>query len=78
MAANSRQLEFRVPIFALTCGNGEPSMKMHWCWRCKADVPMLDDDEWRRLSSLFHTGSEGNSKERMYAPALRKYERITG
>jgi len=38
---------------------------------------MLDDDEWRRVSSLFHTGTEGTSKERMYAPALLEYERIT-
>lgn len=29
---------------------------------------MLDDDEWKRVSSLFHTGTEGTSKERMYAP----------
>jgi hypothetical protein len=39
---------------------------------------MLDDDEWKRVSSLFHTGTEGNAKERMYAPALLEYERITG
>jgi len=52
-------------------------MKMLWCWRCKAEVPMLDDDEWRRVSSLFHTGTEGTSKEPMYAPALLEYERIT-
>jgi hypothetical protein len=39
---------------------------------------MLDDNEWRRVSALFHKGTEGNSKERMYASALREYERITG
>jgi hypothetical protein len=44
-------------------------MKMLWCSRCKAEVPMLDDDEWRRVSALFHEGTEGNPKERMYAPA---------
>jgi hypothetical protein len=39
---------------------------------------MLDDDEWRRVSALFHKGAEGDKKERMYAPALHEYERITG
>jgi hypothetical protein len=53
-------------------------MKMLWCWRCKAEVPMLDDNEWRRVSALFHKGTEGNPKERMYTPALLEYERITG
>ena len=39
---------------------------------------MLDDYEWKRVSSLFHKGPEGNPKEQMYALALREYERITG
>jgi hypothetical protein len=50
---------------------------MLWCWRCKAEVPMLDDDEFKRVSSLFNTGTQG-SKERMFGPALQEYERITG
>ncbi len=25
-------------------------MKMLWCWRCKRDVPMLDDEEFKRPS----------------------------
>jgi hypothetical protein len=39
---------------------------------------MLDDDEFNRVSSLFNTGNQGNSKERMFGPALLEYERITG
>lgn len=39
---------------------------------------MLDDDEWKRVSSLFHKGPEGNQQEQMYALALLEYERITG
>ena len=39
---------------------------------------MLDDDEWGRVSALFHEGTEGNAKEQMYGPALLEYERITG
>jgi hypothetical protein len=53
-------------------------MKMLWCWRCRAEVPMLDDDEWKRVSSLFHKGPEGNPKEKMFALAIREYEQITG
>lgn len=52
-------------------------MKLLWCWRCKAEVPMLDQDEWGRFSSLSHKGPDGNRKQQMYALALREYERIT-
>ena len=53
-------------------------MKMLWCWRCKTEVPMLDDEEFNRVSTLFNTGTEGSSRERMFGPFLREYERITG
>lgn len=53
-------------------------MRMLWCWRCKAEVAMLDDDEFKRVASLFNTGTEGDIKERMFGPLLREYERITG
>jgi hypothetical protein len=39
---------------------------------------MLDDDEFKLISSLFNTGTAGGTRERMFAPALRGYERITG
>jgi len=78
VAANSKTVgSSRANISHLTVVVVTP-MKMLWCWRCKAEVPMLDDDEWRRVSSLFHTGTERNPRKRMYAPALREYERITG
>ena len=53
-------------------------MKMLWCWRCKTEVPMLDDDEFDRVSSLFNTGTQGDSRDRMFGPPLYEYERITG
>jgi hypothetical protein len=53
-------------------------MKMLWCWRCKASVPMLDEEEFKRVSSLFNTGIQGDTKETMFGPALREYERVTG
>jgi hypothetical protein len=27
-------------------------MKMLWCWRCKTEVPMLEDDEYRQVTAL--------------------------
>lgn len=39
---------------------------------------MLDDDEFKRVSSLLHTGTEGETKELMFGPLLCEYERITG
>jgi hypothetical protein len=47
------------------------TMRMLWCWRCKAEMPMLDDDEFHLVSSLFNTGTEGGTRERMFATALR-------
>lgn len=53
-------------------------MKMMWCWRCKTDVPMLDDDEYRQVMAVRGTGQQGSIKEKMYGPMLAEYERITG
>jgi hypothetical protein len=39
---------------------------------------MLDDNEFKRVSSLLNTGGEGSSREQMFGPLLREYERITG
>jgi hypothetical protein len=52
-------------------------VKPLWCWRCKREVPMLDEEEYRRVYSLFNTGV-GNSLERLWGPLRREYERITG
>ncbi len=41
-------------------------------------MPMLDDDELTLVSSLFNTGTEGDTRERMFSPALAEYERLTG
>src|SRR5271154_5167258 len=43
-------------------------MKMHSSWRCKGDMPMLDDEEFNRVSSQFNTGTQGDSSGRMFRP----------
>jgi hypothetical protein len=51
-------------------------MKLLWCWRCKAEMPMLDDDEYRHVMS-FRPATEGNLKTR-FKSMIAEYERITG
>ena len=53
-------------------------MKTMWCWRCRADVPMLDEDEYHQVISLRGTGADGSLQERIFGPVLAEYERITG
>src|SRR5271166_6633262 len=53
-------------------------MKLLWCWRCKTEVPMLDEEEYRRVLSLRGTGSGETIRQREFEPVLSEYERITG
>ena len=68
-------------------------MRVQYCWRCRADVPMLDDDEFAPLQKLYH--EIVRSKKRLreavgvpvpgepafaaaFRPVLDEYNRITG
>ena len=31
-------------------------MKIMWCWRCKAKVPMLGEEEFRVIEELYRQG----------------------
>jgi len=53
-------------------------MKILWCWRCKSEIPMLDDEEFMHVMSLQGTGTGADLREREFGPVLREYERITG
>jgi hypothetical protein len=53
-------------------------MKMIWCWRCKMDMPMLDDDEYRQVAVLLDKGSGESRREQIFGAFLQEYERITG
>src|SRR6185312_15340401 len=56
-------------------------MKVLWCWRCKMDVPMLDEDEYQLVVSKHGSKSSGpmaDRIERFHGPVLREYQRITG
>jgi hypothetical protein len=56
-------------------------MKLLWCWRCKMEVPMLDEEEYRVVWSKTGTkgpGTRAEIEERFYGLVLQEYERITG
>src|SRR5260370_31394012 len=53
-------------------------MKLLWCWRCKAEMPMLDESEFSIVVSKRGAGGEGDSPSGQYGAALAEYERITG
>ena len=51
-------------------------MKILWCWRCKMEIPMLEDDEFGRVIGLRNVG-HGDLREQ-HVPVLEEYNRITG
>jgi hypothetical protein len=51
-------------------------MQKLWCWRCKREVLMLDDDEFSQVLSMQNLTTH-TLKER-FSPFLAEYERITG
>ncbi|MDT8070336.1 MAG: hypothetical protein ROO76_19380 [Terriglobia bacterium] len=48
-------------------------MKMLWCWRCKAEMPMLDEEEYSQV-----TARKGSGLRERFQPMLEEYERMTG
>ena len=67
-------------------------MQMLWCWRCKAEMPMLSDEEFSEISPLYREGMRAGKEFRLthgiplegatikdrFRPLLLAYERITG
>jgi hypothetical protein len=49
---------------------------MLWCWRCKMEMPMLDEIEYARVHEVIRN-STGPMSERSI-PACKMYEEITG
>src|SRR5262245_10879638 len=67
-------------------------MQMMWCWRCKMVLPMLDEEEFSVVSSLYAQGmratkefrqkhniplSEASIEDR-FRPVREAYQRLTG
>ncbi len=67
-------------------------MKVLWCWRCKQEMPMLDEDEYKVISELYTNCIKSVKKYReekdvslsatpvddIFEPVRKKYEEITG
>jgi hypothetical protein len=67
-------------------------MRQMWCWRCKQEVSMLDEEEYAVISALYGEGIratkefrrawgvplENASTHERFEPVRTQYERITG
>lgn len=68
-------------------------MQYLWCWRCKSEMPMLEEDEYAVAWSLYGDGMRATkavrehgshwvqnapSKEERFRPLLAWYEKLTG
>ena len=67
-------------------------MKMLWCWRCKCEMPMLDEGEFAEIKQLYNEcirsrpefrkkhgiPLESASIEQRIQPVLKRYEQMTG
>jgi hypothetical protein len=39
-------------------------MRMLWCWRCRAEMPMLDEEEFASVQALYSEGFRATKKFR--------------
>jgi hypothetical protein len=67
-------------------------MKQLWCWRCKSEVPMLDEKEYAEFANLYGDAIQGVKELRKrsgvsledpsiherFQPVRTLYERLTG
>ncbi len=55
-------------------------MKMLWCWRCKMEIPMLDEDEFAIASKMYGDAfnKTGMPLKDRFKPLLQYYESVTG
>ena len=67
-------------------------MKELWCWRCRQNMPMLDEDEFRIIDDLYagcmratkefreqhNIPLEGVPVHARFAPVRKAYEDLTG
>ena len=67
-------------------------MQLMWSWRCKQDVPMLDEKEYSVIARLFRestlavkdfrrtheTSLQDTPMSEIFEPVYAEYERITG
>ena len=56
-------------------------MENLWCWRCKMEIPMLNEDEHRMASKLyrhgFETGKCNMTRQERFKALLEYYKELT-
>jgi len=67
-------------------------MRFAWCWRCKATVPMLDEEEYKSIQDAYRAGTHEvqrvrtfenrplreSDQEVLYGGVAARYREITG
>ena len=66
-------------------------MHIHYCWRCRTEMPMLDESEWAEVAPILdstiraiktyreeHSVELAEARERVADLACAAYERLTG
>jgi hypothetical protein len=67
-------------------------MKIMWCWRCRMDVPMLDEEEFDVVSNLYSQSMSATKEFRkrhniplsgapineLFRPVREAYKQMTG
>jgi hypothetical protein len=63
-------------------------MKIMWCWRCKMEIPMLDENEWKLIYPIWSNAISTAKEKRIFEdtpeweqlarPALDEYKELTG
>ncbi|SEF46166.1 hypothetical protein SAMN05421819_0091 [Bryocella elongata] len=73
-------------------GYDRATMQSLWCWRCRRDMPMLDEEEYAEIASLHRVGMNSVKQLRRdrdipldavpiterFSAMLQRYEDITG
>lgn len=52
-------------------------MNTQWCFKCKMNVPMLDDEEFKKAKELYNLGLSSIAPDR-FEPLLEYYNNLTG
>lgn len=55
-------------------------MKNLWCWRCRMEIPMLDEEEFAIAFELYGNAFKmvGASREERFRPLFQYYKYLTG
>jgi len=66
-------------------------MKIYYCWKCRRDMPFLDETEWAQVAPLYVADKEAiveyrnengtslkDARTVVQGPAAQKFEELTG